>query len=319
MTVVDSAALQYGYGDDPTLPSPADRRRLRRGSAAGRRLGIAGAVALLVLALGALLAPVLAPYPVNPVLTREVLEQARQPPSSQHWFGTDDLGRDVFTRVLWGGRVSLLIGVSVAVAATAIGTAVGAVAGWFGGRVDDILMRLVDLLLVLPGLAVLMVVQKGLGGSMAVIIVVLSLMSWQTIARVVRAEFLSLKQREFVEAAQATGASTWRIITRQLLPNTIGTIAVHATLVVGGAILAESALSFLGFGIQPPDASWGTMLSQFRGSIGSGTAYLVYFPGLAILSTVLAVNLVGDGLRDIAGSHAVRWKPEPRRRLRRSG
>lgn len=297
--------------DSAALPRPGEpfwRRFVRH------RLALAGAVALLIVVIAALLAPVLAPYPANPVLDRVVLNQAGQPPSWRHWFGTDDLGRDVFSRILWGGRVSLLIGLSVAAAATTIGTVVGAVAGWFGGWVDEVLMRLTDLLIVIPGLAVLMIAQKGLGGSTAVIISILSLLSWQTMARVVRAQFLSLKQREFVEAARATGASAWRIITRQLLPNTVGVIAVYATLVVGGAVLAESALSFLGFGIQPPDTSWGMMLSQFKGSVGTRTAYLVYFPGLAILLTVLAVNLVGDGLRDIFTPET--GTPVPARRRR---
>ncbi len=298
MTIVDSGALTAD-GEDraarPLKPGEPAWKRLTH-----HRLAVVGATVLLVLALGALLAPVLAPYPVDPLLDRAQLAQRFQPPSSQHWFGTDDLGRDVFTRILWGGRVSLLIGISVAAAATAIGTAVGTTAGWFGGWVDEALMRCTDLLLVIPGLAVLMIAQHGLGESTGVIVVVLSLSSWPTIARVVRAEILSLRQREFVEAARATGASAWRVVTRHLLPNVVGTITVYATLVVGGAILAESALAFLDFGLPAPTPSWGKMLAGFKGSSGTSTAYLIYFPGLAILLTVLAVNLVGNGLRDIA-------------------
>jgi peptide/nickel transport system permease protein len=207
-----------------------------------------------------------------------------------------------------------VIGFSVAGLSTLLGTAVGAVAGWFGGWVDEILMRLTDLLLIVPGLAVLMIAQKGLGRSMVVMIVILSLLSWHTVARVVRAHFLSLKEREFVEAARATGASAWRIISRQLLPNAVGLIAVNATLVVGGAILAESALSFLNLGLKPPAPSWGAMVAESNAFAGTRTAYLAYFPGLAILLTVLAVNLVGDGLRHVlappeAGAGAGRRRP----------
>jgi len=265
---------------------------------ARHRLALAGAAVLAALALAALLAPMLAPYAPNPTLTGEILAQARQGPSWHHWFGTDELGRDVFTRVLYGGRISLAIGLCVALASTVLGTAIGAVAGWFGGGVDQLLMRLNDLLMVIPGLAVLMIAQKGLGGSITVIIVVLSLLSWHMVARVVRAQFRSLKELEFVEAARASGAPSWRIIVFELLPNCAGVIAVRTALVVGGAILAESALSFLGFGLAPPTASWGSMLSQAKGAVGTRLAYLIYFPGLAILLTVLAVNFMGGGLRD---------------------
>ena len=265
---------------------------------ARRRLAVAGAAVLGILALAAIFAPLVAPYSPDPTLTSEVLAQARQAPSWHHWFGTDELGRDVFTRVLHGGRISLAIGLCVALASTALGTTVGAAAGWFGGWADQLLMRVNDLLMIIPGLAVLMIAQKGLGGSMTVIVVVLSLLSWHTVARVVRAQFRSLKELEFVDAARASGAPAWRIITRELLPNTVGVIAVRTTLAVGGAILAESALSFLGFGLAPPAASWGSMLSQSKGAVGTPLAYLVYFPGLAILLTVLAVNYVGNGLRD---------------------
>ncbi len=277
-----------------SLPArPSFGRRYAR-----HRLGVIGAAALVILGLGALLAPLIAPFPPNPTLTAKVLAQARQSPSWCHLFGTDELGRDVFTRVLYGGRMSLTIGLCVALASTALGTAVGAVAGWFGGVVDQLLMRITDLLMIIPGLAVLMIAQKGLGGSMTVIIAVLSLLSWHIIARVVRAEFRRMKALEFVEAARASGARAWRIMAFELLPNTVGVLAVNAALAVGGAILGESALSFLGFGLTPPAASWGSMLSQSKGAVGTRLAYLVYFPGLAILLTVLAVNFVGNALRD---------------------
>lgn len=268
-------------------------RRFRR-----RKVALAGLVILGVLALSAVLAPLLAPYELNPTLDSEVLSESRQPPSLHHPFGTDELGRDQLTRVLYGGRVSLLVGLSVALASSVIGTTVGAVAGYFGGWVDQVLMRLVDLLLVLPGTALLMIAQKGLGGSLPVIVLILAFLFWRTVARVVRGVFLSLKEQEFVEAARASGASSARIIVSEMLPSAVGPICVHLTLAVGAAILAESALSFLGFGVQSPQVSWGSMLSQSRGAVGTELAYLVYAPGLAILLTVLAVNFVGNGLRD---------------------
>lgn len=274
-------------------------RRFRRD-----KLAMAGAIVLILLAISAVLAPLLAPYPLNPALDTAVLAQARQGPSLHHLFGTDELGRDQLTRVLYGGRISLAVGMAVALASAAIGTAVGIVAGYFGGWVDQLVMRITDLLLIIPGLAVLMIAQKGLGGSLPVIVAVLSLLFWRTLARVVRAVILSLREREFIEAARALGASSSRIIVRQMLPNLVGVISVHATLAVAAAILTESTLSFLGFGIQPPAVSWGSMLAQSRGAVGTSMAYLVYAPGLAILLTVLAVNFVGNGLRDALAAEA---------------
>jgi peptide/nickel transport system permease protein len=252
---------------------------------------------LIALGLSCLLAPVIARYPRSPTLTADVLAGAGQAPSSLHWFGTDALGRDVFTGVLWAGRISMLVGLSAALGSTLLGTCVGAAAGWFGGVVDQLLMRLTDLLLIIPALAVLMVTEKGLGTHLVVIVGLLALLSWHSLARVVRAEFLSLKQHQFIEAARASGARSVRIIRREMLPHVAGVVSVHATLAVGGAILAESTLSFLGFGFQPPASSWGTMVAQSKGAIGTHQAYLVYFPGLAIIVAVLAVNCIGNGLR----------------------
>ena len=290
------------FGATPAIRSSSQwrlaLRRFRR-----NRLALMALVLLAVLCLSALFAPVLTPYDVNPSLNRETLAEARQPPSLSHPFGTDELGRDQLTRVLYGGRISLLVGLCVALASSLIGTFVGAVAGYFGGRTDQILMRVVDLLLILPGTALLMIAQKGLGGSLPVIVLVLGFLFWRTVARVVRGVFLALREQEFVEAARASGASNARIIVAEMLPSAVGPITVHLTLAVGAAILAESGLSFLGFGIQPPAVSWGTMLAQSRGAVGTDMAYLVYPPGLAILLTVLAVNFVGNGLRDALDSY----------------
>jgi peptide/nickel transport system permease protein len=303
--VADDAAAHAGEGQrEPEARSQWQlfwRRFFRHKVAV-----VAGAV-LILLYLLAIFAPQIAPYQLNPTLDAKTLLDARHGPSARHWFGTDELGRDQLTRVLFAGRISLMVGLMVALVSTLLGTAIGAAAGYFGKWVDQLLMRVTDLFLVVPGLAVLMMAQKGLSGkeilghrfsSQGLIIMILSILYWQYIARVVRGVFLSLKEREFVEAARASGASSFRIITRHMLPNTIGPIAVNTTLVVGLAILTESTLSFLGFGVQPPTVSWGNMLAQSEGAVGTDTAYLVYFPGLAILLTVLAVNFLGDGMRD---------------------
>ena len=291
------------FGATRPVAAPVSQWRLVARRFRRNRMGMAALVLLLLLVLSAMLAPLLTPYDLNPTLTADVLAEARQSPSLRHPFGTDEFGRDQLTRVLHGGRISLLVGLSVALASSLIGTLVGAVAGYFGGRTDRLLMRLVDLLLILPGTALLMIAQKGLGGSLPVIVAVLGLLFWRTVARIVRGVFLSLREQEFVEAARASGAGSVRIIVTEMMPSALGPIWVHLTLAVGAAILAESGLSFLGFGIQPPAVSWGNMLAQSRGAVGTELAYLVYAPGLAILLTVLAVNFVGNGLRDALDSY----------------
>ena len=272
------------------------------------KLAMASLVVLLMLYVIVIFAPELARYPVNPRLVGSVLREANHGPSLKHWFGTDELGRDQVTRLMYAGRISLTVGLLVALISTFLGTAIGSMAGYFGGTVDQLLMRFTDLFLVVPGLAILAMAQKGLSGkhfpivgqvsTTTIIVVIVSFLFWQTIARVVRGLFLSIKEKEFVEAARASGASSFRIIVRHIIPNVIGPIAVNTTLVVGYAILLESTLSFLGFGIQPPAVSWGTMLNQSESAVGTPQAYLIYFPGLVLLITVLAVNFLGDGLRD---------------------
>ncbi len=282
-------------GSEPVARSQWElfRRRFFR-----HKLAVAAAIVLLLLVLSAIFAGVIAPYPLNPRLEGAVLAEARHGPSWKHWFGTDELGRDQLTRVLYGGRISLTVGLSVALVSTFFGTMVGALAGYFGKWTDQVLMRFTDLVLVVPPLAILLMAGKHFGGSQTVIITILSVVFWMPVARVVRGVFLSLKEKEFVEAARASGASDLRIIVRHMLPNTVGPIAVNTTLVVGLAILTESTLSFLGFGVQPPTVTWGNMVGQSSQAVGTPLAYLIYFPGLAILITVLAVNFLGDGLRD---------------------
>jgi peptide/nickel transport system permease protein len=219
-------------------------------------------------------------------------------PNGDHWFGTDLIGRDQLSRILFAGQISLKIGLIVAGLSTIIGTAVGAVAGYVGKAVDQALMRLTDLFLIVPGIAVLAIALKVFGHQDFTIMLVLAGLFWMYEARVVRGQILSLKEKEFVEAARASGASGTRIVVKHLLPNVVGPIMVNATLSVALAIIAESTLSFLGFGVQPPNTSWGTMLAKAEGFVGTSKAYLVYFPALAILLTVLAINYLGDGLRD---------------------
>jgi peptide/nickel transport system permease protein len=219
-------------------------------------------------------------------------------PNADHWFGTDELGRDQLSRLLYAGQISLQIGITVALLSTVVGASVGAVAGFFGKATDQALMRFTDLFLIVPDIAILALALQYFGQTNITIILVLAGIFWMYIARVVRGQVLSLKEKEYVEAARAAGASPFRIITRHLIPNTIGPIMVDATLAVAGAIITESTLSFLGFGVQPPNTSWGKMLSDAEATVGTDKAYLLYFPGAAIFITVLAVNFLGDGLRD---------------------
>lgn len=240
-----------------------------------------------------------------------------QPPSKVHWFGTDSNGRDYLTRIAYAGQLSLKIGLGVAIFSTIIGATMGSVAGWFGGKIDNIFSRIVDLYIVVPALVILAVIGRKVQESDSFlfwkigdkilfykierdlpIILALTLFGWTQIARVVRSQVLALKEKEFVEAARAAGGSNRRIIVRHILPNCVGVIMVNLTLAIAGAIVAESTLSFLGFGIKEPQASWGKMIFDAKGFVGTDKVYLLYFPGLMLLLTVLAVNFVGDGLRD---------------------
>lgn len=263
-------------------------RRFRR-----HRLALFGLRLLAALFLAAVLAPVLATHSFSAVAPAERL----QPPSLTHWFGTDDVGRDVYSRMLFGARVSLAVGLVAAGFAVLIGTVVGAVAGYFGGRVDDLLMRAADVCLAFPTFFLLVTVAALLPRSLFHIMAVIGLTSWPGLARLVRAEFLTLREQDFALAARCIGASHRRIIFRHLLPNALAPIIVNATLRVGNAILAESGLSFLGLGVQEPYPSWGSMLNHGR-SFYLHAPWLMLLPGLFIFLTVLACNFVGDGLRD---------------------
>lgn len=220
-------------------------------------------------------------------------------PSLQHLLGTDDVGRDELARLLFGAQVSLLIGLFAMLVAIVIGVGVGALAGFFGGWVDTFMMRVTDVFLAVPLYLILFVLSAAFlsRGDVFSIVVLIAVFSWAATARIVRGEFLGLKEREFLLAARTLGAGNWRLMLRHILPNAAGPIIVSATLLVGNSIITESTLSFFGFGLQPPTSSWGTMLANSQPYV-SVHPILVFAPGLAILATVLAVNLMGDGLRD---------------------
>ena len=223
--------------------------------------------------------------------------QSLLPPSMAHPFGTDDLGREVLVRMLYGARISLLVGFVAVGISTLIGIILGSLAGYYGGWLDALVMRFVDIMLCFPTFFLILAVIAFLDPSIWNIMIVIGLTSWMGVARLIRAEFLSLRQRDFVLAAQALGASDLRLIFRHILPNAMSPVLVSATLGVAGAILTESALSFLGIGVQPPTPSWGNMLIVGKQTLGSAW-WLSVFPGLAILITVLGYNLLGEGIRD---------------------
>ncbi len=223
--------------------------------------------------------------------------QSLLPPGPAHLFGTDDLGRDVLLRMLYGARISLLVGFVAVGISCLIGIFLGSLAGYYGGWVDTLIMRFVDIMLCFPTFFLILAVIAFLDPSIWNIMIVIGLTSWMGVARLIRAEFLSLRQRDFVLAAQALGVSDYRLIFRHILPNAISPVLVSATLGVAGAILTESALSFLGIGVQPPTPSWGNMLIVGKQTLGSAW-WLSVFPGLAILITVLGYNLLGEGIRD---------------------
>jgi oligopeptide transport system permease protein len=263
--------------------------RLRRNRAA-----VAAGMFLVVMSGLALLAPWL-PGVQDPTL--QDLARGATPPSAAHWFGTDELGRDTFARVLHGGRISMLVGLVGTLVSIAIGVTWGAIAGFRGGRVDDWMMRFVDVLYALPYIFLVILLLVFVGRSLVMLFVALGLVQWLTMARIVRGQVLSLKTQTFVEAARALGVPDRDILFRHIVPNTLGPVIVYTTLTVPAVILQEAFLSFLGFGVQPPDASWGTLLSD-GAKLLAMFPWLTVFPGLAMSLTLLAFNFLGDGLRD---------------------
>lgn len=283
-------------------------RRFRRHPGA-----LIGSVVLLVIILSVTFA-FLSPY--DPL--ESDIKNRFQPPSLAHPFGTDGLGRDLLTRCLYGGRVSLFVGFMVMVITLVIGIPVGAIAGFFGGWIDNILMRIIDAVLSLPSLLILILLSAILrstelpfveGNSVMTISVVIGILSWPTVARLVRAVFLTFREMEYVTAAQALGATDTRIMVGEILPNGFGPIIVEATLEVGYAIMEESGLSFLGFGIMPPTPSWGNLLNAAQGHLIE-FPWLAIFPGMMIFLTIISINYIGDGLRDALDPYKIIGKVE---------
>ena len=257
------------------------------------KLALISAAVLLVLAAMVILAPWIAPYPFDAIDPT----QFRKPPSPAHIMGTDDIGRDLFTRLLYGGRISLAIGLFSALVGTGVGTLMGSVAGYYGRSIDNLIMRVTDVAFSIPSLPLLIILSAYAKSAIPVMILVIGLLSWMSTARIVRATVLSIRERDFTLAARAVGARDVRILARHILPNALAPIIVGATLGVGGAIIAESSLSFLGLGVQVPTPSWGNMLQDSQSTMSS-RPWLTIFPGMAILITVLGINFLGDGLRD---------------------
>ena len=259
------------------------------------RMAMGGLLVMLLLYALTLLAPLIAPF--DPTAQGDIVQTRYLSPSFQHPMGTDKFGRDIFSRVLYGARISLTIGfVAVAISVT-LGTLVGALAGYFGRWTDTVLMRFTDMMLSFPRLVLLIVVIALFEPSIWLVVLVLGLTGWMSVARIVRGEVLSLREREFVQAARVLGMTDWRIIVRHIVPNTLAPVIVYTTLGIGNTILVEASLSFLGLGVQAPTPSWGNMIADGRDALVTAW-WIATFPGLAIVLTVTAFNLLGDGLRD---------------------
>lgn len=265
-------------------------RRLKR-----NKMAILGLIILTILVLLAIFADVIADY--DNVVIKQNLAHRLQGPSAAHWLGTDEFGRDIFARLIHGTRVSLQVGIVAVGISIVIGGILGAVAGYYGGKLDNIIMRVMDIFLAVPSILLAIAIVSALGPSILNLMLAISISSVPSYARIVRASVLSIRDQEFIEAARAIGASNTRIIFRHIIPNSLAPVIVQATLGVASAILSTAGLSFIGLGIQPPAPEWGSMLS-------GGRQYLRYawwvttFPGVAIMITILSLNLLGDGLRD---------------------
>jgi peptide/nickel transport system permease protein len=276
------------------------------------RPAMIGSAIILIFALAAIFASYLSPYDPN----RTALDSMLEPPSAQHWMGTDELGRDLLTRILYGGRVSLSIGVMAMALAVTVGALVGGLAGFYGGWVDNLLMRFTDMMLAFPQLFVLIILAIALRdlpiealrgtafASILSIVLVIGVLAWMQVARLVRASFLSLKEKEFTEAARCVGVSNARIMIRHLLPNAMSPIIVAATFRVATSMITEAGLSYLGFGVQPPTATWGNMLKNAQEQM-TRAPWTAIFPGLMIFIAVIAINFIGDGLRDALDPYKV--------------
>ena len=285
-------ATKTDRGNIKELPSPGQlalRRFMKH------KLAVVGLVILVIIVLAAIFAPWLTPWEPNQV----DLRARSQPPSADHWLGTDRTGRDILTRTLYAGRISLMVGVVAVLISVVIGAFLGAIAGYFGGIWDSIIMRMTDVFMTFPAIVAILTLAAIVGPGVRNIILIIGLLNWPMPARLVRSRLLSVRRLEYIHAAETLGAPSSRIILRHALPNAYDVLIVYSSLGVATAILLEAGLSFLGLGVQPPAASWGNMLNVARNvSVLEGQPWLWLPPGIAIVLTVLAVNFVGDGLRD---------------------
>jgi oligopeptide transport system permease protein len=257
------------------------------------RLAVAGFVIISLMTVVCSLAPLLAPYSYS----EQRLDLKAAAPSAQHWFGTDPLGRDLFTRLLYGGRVSLMVGLCATAVSLVIGVGYGALAGYLGGKTDAAMMRIVDIMYAMPFTVFVILLMVFFGRDLVLLFVAIGAVEWLTMARIVRGQVMSLKKQEFVEAAHALGLRKRRILLRHVLPNVLGPIIVYATLTIPGVMLLEAFLSFLGLGVQPPMSSWGLLIKE-GAEVMEEYPWLLIFPGLALAVTLFSLNFLGDGLRD---------------------
>lgn len=271
-------------------------RRLRR-----NHLAVAGAITLLVIGLACLLVPLLSPYGYE----QQDLVLGAAPPSAQHWLGTDIFGRDLLTRLLYGGRISLMVGLIATSVALLIGVTWGAIAGYAGGRVDAVMMRIVDILYALPFMIFVVLLMVVFGRNLLLLFLAIGAVEWLTMARIIRGQVQALKQQEFVEAAVSLGLSRTAIIARHVVPNAIGPLIVYTTLTIPSVMLLEAFISFLGLGIQPPQSSWGLLISDGVETMEE-YPWLLIFPGVMLSVTLFALNFLGDGLRDALDVRASR-------------
>jgi len=263
-------------------------RRLRR-----NRLAVFGAGFIAFAAALAIVTPLIAPYEYD----AQDLELGAAPPSAAHWLGTDDLGRDVLTRILYGGQISLMVGFAATSVSLLIGVLYGATAGFLGGRVDSVMMRAVDILYALPFTIFVIILMVYFGRNIILLFMAIGAVEWLTMARIVRGQVLSIREKEFIEAAEAMGFSQWRILTRHIIPNALGPIIVYTTLTIPQVMLLESFLSFLGLGVQPPMSSWGLLIKDGAAQMEE-YPWLLIFPSIALSLTLFSLNFLGDGLRD---------------------
>jgi peptide/nickel transport system permease protein len=284
---VRRARPEYERGDSQWAIAGRQFRR--------NRPAVAGLALIALLYIIALIAPYLAPF--DPTAQHDIARTSYLSPSATHWLGTDKFGRDILSRILYGARISLSIGFIATAISVTIGTLIGAIAGYFGGKVDAVLMRFTDMVLAFPRLVLLIMIVALFSPSITVIILVLGLTQWPGTTRIVRGDVLSLREREYVQAARALGMGRARIILRHLIPNVLAPVIVTATLGIGNTIVMEASLSFLGLGVQAPTPTWGNMVAEGRDNL-LGAWWVATFPGLIIVAVVLAFNLVGDGLRD---------------------